>query len=162
MSLLNYRHARRLSFSIMWIKLGIMTVASFLAMYFLMYSMVNSGEDLYLSVNQVWMAGSMATAMVGIELIVMAEMYKNALVRNVLIGVSILATIMLVLFTRYQTGIGDNDFLRSMIPHHSGAILMCANPDLTDAEIRSLCSEITEAQRREIDQMKSIKARLSQ
>ena len=133
----------------MWIKLGIMTVASFLAMYFLMYSMVNSGEDLYLSVNQVWMAGSMATAMVAIELIVMAEMYKNALVRNVLIGVSILATVMFVLFTRYQTGIGDNDFLRWMIPHHSGAILMCANPDLTDAEIRSLCSEISEAQQRE-------------
>lgn len=145
----------------MWIKLGIMTVASFLAMYFLMYSMVNSGEDLYLSVNQVWMAGSMATAMVAIELIVMAEMYKNALVRNILIGVSILATVMLVLFTRYQTGIGDNDFLRSMIPHHSGAILMCANPDLTDAEIRSLCSEISEAQQREIDQMNAIKARLS-
>ena len=146
----------------MWIKLGIMTVVSFLAMYFLMYSMVNSGEDLYLSVNQVWMAGSMATAMVAIELIVMAEMYKNALVRNVLIGVSILATVMFVLFTRYQTGIGDNDFLRSMIPHHSGAILMCANPDLTDAEIRSLCSEISEAQQREIDQMNAIKARLDQ
>ena len=146
----------------MWIKLGIMTVASFLAMYFLMYSMVNSGEDLYLSVNQVWMAGSMATAMVAIELIVMAEMYKNALVRNILIGVSILATVMFVLFTRYQTGIGDSDFLRSMIPHHSGAILMCANPDLTDAEIRSLCSEIIEAQQREIDQMNAIKARLDQ
>ena len=146
----------------MWIKLGIMTVASFLAMYFLMYSMVNSSEDLYLSVNQVWMAGSMATAMVAIELIVMADMYKNALVRNVLIGASILATVMFVLFTRYQTGIGDNDFLRSMIPHHSGAILMCANPDLTDAEIRSLCNDITEAQQREIDQMNAIKARLSQ
>jgi hypothetical protein len=144
----------------MWLKLGIMTLISFAAMYFLMYQMIDSSRDFYFSINQIWMAGSMATAMIAIELIVMYDMYKNALIRNVLIAIGIAATIMLVLFTRYQTAIGDRDFLRSMIPHHSGAILMCSNPKHSDSEIKSLCKEIIESQQREIDQMNSIKARL--
>lgn len=144
----------------MYIKLAVMTVVGFIAMYFLMYQMVNSSGDLILSVNQIWMAGSMAAAMVVIELVVMGEMYKNRTVRYLLILVGIVATIVLVLFTRYQTLIDDRDFLRSMIPHHSGAILMCSNEDLTDVEIRELCREITEGQKREIDQMKAIRARL--
>jgi uncharacterized protein (DUF305 family) len=76
--------------------------------------------------------------------------------RNILIGASTILLIALIAFTRYQTGIYDNDFLRSMIPHHSGAVLMCKNPRLEDPEIRSLCSEIIEGQLREIDQMKAI------
>lgn len=145
----------------MWIKLAVMTVVSFIAMYFLMYSMINTSGDLYLSVNQVWMAGSMTAAMVAIELIVMSDMYKARVVRNTLIVVSVAATIAFVLFTRYQTTIDDKDFLRSMIPHHSGAILMCANPALSDPEIKDLCSQIIESQQREINQMNSILKRLA-
>ena len=63
---------------------------------------------------------------------------------------------MTVLCTRYQTGIGDVGFLRSMIPHHSGAILMCREAAITDPELVKLCGEITESQRREIDQMNRI------
>lgn len=143
-----------------WLKLAVMTALSFVAMYFLMYSMVDSIADLYLSVNQVYMAGSMAAAMIAIELLVMGSMYKERQIRYVLIGVSILLTVVLVLFTRYQTAIYDRDFLRSMIPHHSGAVLMCANENLSDPEIRQLCQQIIESQRAEIDQMNKIKARL--
>jgi uncharacterized protein (DUF305 family) len=144
----------------MWVKLAAMTFFGFISMYFLMYSMVNSSQDLFLSINQVWMAGSMAAAMVVIELVIMGEMYKNRAVRYSLILAGIVATVALVLFARYQTFIDDRDFLRSMIPHHSGAILMCANEDLIDVEIRELCREITDNQKREIDQMKAIRARL--
>ena len=144
-----------------YLKLGLMTLISFIAMYFLMYQMINSSGDFNFSINQIWMAGSMATAMIAIELIVMAEMYKTALIRNIFIGIGIIATIMLVLFTRYQVAIDDKDFLRSMIPHHSGAILMCSNPKLSDPEIKKLCGEIIESQLREIDEMNAIKTRLS-
>lgn len=144
-----------------YLKLGLMTLISFIAMYFLMYQMINSSGDFNFSINQIWMAGSMATAMIAIELIVMAEMYKTALIRNIFIGIGIIATIMLVLFTRYQVAIDDKDFLRSMIPHHSGAILMCSNPKLSDPEIKKLCGEIIESQQREIDEMNAIKTRLS-
>lgn len=138
-----------------------MTGLSFIAMYFLMYSMINSVADLKLNVNNVWMAGSMAAAMIAIELVVMSEMYKNKAARFGLVALSVLLTLVLVLFTRYQVGVGNRDFLRSMIPHHSGAILMCANPDITDPEIQDLCRRIIKGQQAEIDQMNQIKERLS-
>ena len=36
-------------------------------------------------------------------------------------------------------------FCESMIPHHSGAILMCQETSITDAEIVTLCREIVES-----------------
>lgn len=53
-------------------------------------------------------------------------------------------------------------FLRSMIPHHSGAILMCAKAPLRDAEIQRLCKTIIAGQADEIRQMKDKLAALSQ
>lgn len=55
--------------------------------------------------------------------------------------------------------IGDRAFLRSMIPHHSGAILMGRQADIRDAEVKHLCGEIMKSQRREIE-MKVILARV--
>jgi uncharacterized protein (DUF305 family) len=63
---------------------------------------------------------------------------------------------------RTQTLIEDSQFIDSMIPHHSGAILMCRQADLHDSELRGLCREIETAQRQEIQQMRAIKARLGQ
>ena len=140
----------------MWLRLGIMTVVGFVAMYLLMFTMIDTWTDFYQNLNMAYMAGSMTAAMVIIELIVMSVMYKNAKLRNILIGASAVLLVVSVLFTRYQTAIGDEGFLRSMIPHHSGAILMCRKSNLRDPEILKLCSEITESQRREIDQMNRI------
>jgi uncharacterized protein (DUF305 family) len=42
-----------------------------------------------------------------------------------------------------------------MIPHHSGAILMCRKADLKDPEIRRLCGEIIKGQQSEIDWMRA-------
>ena len=61
---------------------------------------------------------------------------------------------------RQQTAIGDVQFLRSMIPHHSGAILMCRQSDLSDAEIKKLCDQIVASQREEISQMEQILRRM--
>lgn len=143
----------------MWLRLGVMTVVGFVAMYLLMFTMIDSGADFVQNLNMAYMAGSMTAAMVVIELAVMSVMYKNAKVRNILIGVSAVLLVVTVLFTRYQTGIGDEGFLRSMIPHHSGAILMCREAAITDPEIVKLCGEITESQRREIVQMNAILSR---
>jgi uncharacterized protein (DUF305 family) len=46
-------------------------------------------------------------------------------------------------------------FLKSMIPHHAGAILMCERASIRDADIRRLCQEIISGQQAEIDQMKA-------
>ena len=56
---------------------------------------------------------------------------------------------------RQQSVIHDRQFLKSMIPHHAGAILMCERAVLDDAEIRELCESIIAGQQREIEQMEA-------
>ena len=64
------------------------------------------------------------------------------------------------LLIRHQTGVSDGQFLKSMIPHHAAALLMCEEADLSDPEIKRLCEGIRAGQQREIDQMKAILERL--
>lgn len=52
-----------------------------------------------------------------------------------------------------QAGIDDRQFLRSMIPHHAGAILVCERAALTDSEVRRLCRQIIDVQEREVAEM---------
>ena len=66
------------------------------------------------------------------------------------------AGIALFLLIRQQVAISDRQFLRSMIPHHSGAILMCEGATLQDQRIKDLCKTIVAGQRSEIDQMRAL------
>ena len=140
--------------------LGIMALLSFVAMYILMYAMVNSFGDVYNNINQVYMAGLMAAPMVVIELVVMRAMYHNKRLNMTLVAASVVVGGLLFAFIRQQTVITDGQFLRSMIPHHSGAILMCREAAIQDQEIRELCGSIIASQQQEIDQMNSILSRL--
>jgi len=56
---------------------------------------------------------------------------------------------------RQQTAITDRQFLKSMIPHHAGAILMCRQNLLQDPELQRLCGKIVSSQQAEIDFMES-------
>ena len=140
--------------------LAIMAVLSFLAMYVLMYAMVDTFGDVYNNVNQVYMAGLMAAPMVVIELVVMRAMYPDKRLNLILVVGSIVLGVLLFTAIRQQTIVTDSQFLRSMIPHHSGAILMCGEAPLQDAEIRKLCESIIAGQQQEIDQMNAILRRL--
>ena len=140
----------------------IMAILSFISMYVLMYSMVNTIGNIYNNFNQFYMAGLMTAPMVVIELLVMGAMYKDKRRNAFIIGASVVLGILLFLFIRQQAAISDNQFLRSMIPHHSGAILMCEEANIEDAEIRELCQSIIASQQAEIDQMKAILDRLQE
>src|SRR5512132_1500140 len=129
-------------------RLGIMTVLSFIAMYFLMYAMVNAVDNVYMNFNQVYMAGLMAAPMVLIELALMGSMYHNKRLNSL---IAVVAAVVLFLLIRRQTAIGDRQFLRSMIPHHAGAILMCNQASIRDAGIKRLCQNILASQQAEID-----------
>jgi uncharacterized protein (DUF305 family) len=141
-------------------RLAIMTVLSLGAMYILMYAMVDTVGDVYNNVNQLYMAGLMAAPMVVIEVFVMRGMYHNKQLNIVLIGGSVALGVMLFVFIRQQTIVTDRQFLRSMIPHHSGAILMCREALIQDQEIRDLCGSIISSQQQEIDQMNAMLRRL--
>ena len=136
-----------------------MLLVSFVAMYFLMYAMVDGLDNVYASWNQVYMAGVMTAAMLVIELALMWSMYPDRKLNLVLLGVGLALGVGCWWGIREQAAIGDAQFLRSMIPHHAGAILMCEEADLSDAELRKLCGQILAAQRTEIAQMKALLGR---
>ena len=128
---------------------------SFLAMYILMYAMVNSFSNVFSNFNQAYMAGLMAAPMMLIELALMGAMYPNKKWNAVIVVASIVALGLFWAGIRRQVAISDKQFLRSMIPHHAGAILMCEQASIRDPEIKKLCEEIVSSQQREIDQMKA-------
>lgn len=132
----------------------------FVAMYVLMYAMTSALQDVYHNVNQVYMAGLMTASMVAIEVPVMRAMYASRPLNAAFVGGSLLALVACYLFIRQQTAVGDRQFLRSMIPHHSSAILMCEEASLRDQEISALCGSIVRGQQAEIDQMRAILRRL--
>jgi uncharacterized protein (DUF305 family) len=141
-------------------QLAFMAALSFISMYVLMYAMVNAAGNVLNNLNQVYMAGLMAAPMVVFELILMKKMYKDRQRNAVIMAASILAALLFFAFIRQQTAVGDRQFLKSMIPHHAGAILMCEQSAVTDPEIEGLCDSIIASQQAEIDQMRAILDRL--
>jgi len=140
-------------------RLLLMTLLHFLAMYVLMYAMVYKFVDVYPNLNQLYMAGIMTVPMIILEILFMGVMYKNS-TKKILICISFSIFILFFIFIRKQTAIDNKQFLKSMIPHHSGAILMCNKASFDDIEIKQLCQKIIPSQQSEIDKMKQILERL--
>jgi hypothetical protein len=136
-------------------RLGLMALLHFGAMFGLMYAMVDRFANALPNINQAYMAGLMTAPMLIFELLLMGSMYpRKGLNAGVLAG----ATLLLIgcfLLIRQQGAVGDAQFLRSMVPHHAGAILMCEKAQLKDPDIKSLCASIEGGQQREIDWMRA-------
>jgi uncharacterized protein (DUF305 family) len=135
--------------------LALMALLSFASMYVLMYAMVDIFDNVQHSFNQVYMAGLMTAPMVIIELALMRSMYPDKKLNAMLLGASVVALIVFWALIRNQAAISDKQFLRSMIPHHAGAVLMCNEAPIADAEVKQLCRGIISSQQAEIRQMKA-------
>lgn len=142
-------------------RLLVMAALSFIAMYILMYAMTDALDNVFANVNQLYMAGLMAAPMVVIELLLMKAMFPNKKLNGLILITSLVAMALFYTGIRKQTAIDDTQFIRSMIPHHSGAILMCNEATITDPELLKLCESISRSQQAEISQMKAILARLT-
>lgn len=147
-------HSKELSLT-MYKKLAIMIVLSFIAMYILMYSMVDVFANVIPNINQFYMAGLMTMPMLIIELLVMGSMYGNKKLNISLVVTGFIALILFFAGIRQQTAVGDKEFLKSMIPHHAAAILMGKEASVTDPEIKELIKNIITSQQAEIEQMKA-------
>lgn len=137
-------------------KLALSLALSYVVMLLLSMSMIREWDHFYLNGSNAWMALVMVAPMGLIMLAVMWSMFGNRTLNVVLV------VVFLALFGgawylgRQETFIGDDQFLRSMIPHHSRAILVCQEADLSDPEVVELCEQIVETQREEIAQMQDI------
>lgn len=145
-----------------YIRFAIMVLLSFGSMYAFMYAMVDVFGNVYPNLNQAYMAGLMAAPMVVFELVLMGSMYPNKRLNIGIIAVSVIVLALFWVAVREQTAISNRQFLRSMIPHHAGAILMCGKASISDSEIKKLCHNILSSQQAQIDQMKGILQRLDE
>jgi hypothetical protein len=148
-------HARHESASGAYIRLAVMGALSFASMYVLMYAMVDRLGNVIPNRNQAYMAGLMTAPMLLFELLLMGSMYAR---RGLNAAIALFSAGMLVvlwLSIRQQVAIGDEQFLKSMIPHHAGAILMCEEASLEAPELVRLCESIIASQREEIEIMRA-------
>lgn len=137
-------------------RLALSIAINTVVMFFLTYALIDSLDHFHPNVNRGYMAVMMAAPMVVVMLLVMGPMYDDRKLNTVLYVMFGALFVAVLTLARSQTLIGDEQFLRSMIPHHSSAIVMCERGTLRDPEIVSLCGDIVKAQKQEIAQMKEI------
>lgn len=139
-----------------WINMGL----GLIVMYLVMFSMIDGTQDFRHNLNMAYMTITMWAPMGIFMLATMPAMFPD---KKLNIGLYVLFAVLTVASfgaTRAQIGIDDRQFVDSMIPHHSGAILMCREAKLADPELKMLCKDIEQAQRKEIEQMGRISDRL--
>lgn len=139
-------------------KLGLALAISFVVMFVTGYARSAAWDHLYLNANRFYMTGAMVAPMALIMLGVMRAMFKHTRLNWIIAGTAAALTVVFWTLVRTQGGVGNEGFLKSMIPHHSAAILVCHEADITDPRIQQLCREIIEAQEREIAEMKALLA----
>ncbi|MBI5278118.1 MAG: DUF305 domain-containing protein [Burkholderiales bacterium] len=133
---------------------------SLAVMYIVMFSMIDGWADFRHNLNTLYMALAMVAPMGITMLATMRGMYASKPLNVALYAALTLVFAGALAATRQQGGIGDGQFIASMIPHHSGAVLMCREAPIQDAELARLCERIATSQRQEIEQMNAIRARL--
>lgn len=142
-----------------YVSLAVQTGVSGVIMYLVMFVMIDDLASFYNNLNMFYMTLMMVAPMVVLMIVAMGHMFQSKRANAALLSACIIVFVGAFALIRTQTTIGDRAFLRSMIPHHSGAILMCREASLQDPQVKALCARIIRSQREEIDEMKAILAR---
>ena len=138
----------------MYKRFAIMAVVMFVAMYFIMYAMIDGLNNLIPNINNLYMTLLMVSAMLIIELWIMKDMYENKKINWIIIIISAAIGIFSWFGIREQINVGDKEFVKGMIPHHAAAVLMSEKANLTDPELIQLQKNILKTQAEEIEFMK--------
>lgn len=136
--------------SMSWGRFAAMIATSTFIMFFLMYQLVYSFDHATLSMNRLLASLVMGCVMTIVMLGFMWPMYRGMGTKIGVLVVAALVGLTLLSVNRSQTLIGDVEFMKSMIPHHSIAINNARKASISDPRVRELADEIIEAQVREI------------
>lgn len=131
-----------------------MIATSTIVMFGLMYLNTYAFEHVLWSETRLWMALVMGACMAVIMLSFMLNMYGNKLVNVTIYGGSAIAFALALWLVRSQATVGDVEYMKAMVPHHSIAILTSERAQISDPRVRKLADEIIASQQREIAEMK--------
>ncbi|MBW0145610.1 DUF305 domain-containing protein [Sphingomicrobium clamense] len=153
---MNETHEGHKSQKQMWMKFAGMIATSTIVMFVLMHQLVYEADHLTFSLNRFIASLVSGSTMVIIMLGFMWSMYRDpALKKMVVVGAAIVF-VGLLFVNRQQVLIGDEGYMRSMIPHHSIAINNSRKATITDPRVRKLADDIMKAQVKEIAEMKML------
>ena len=141
-------------------RFALMMAASFVLMYVLMFSKGFELDHLRLSLTRTYVALLMVGAMSVMMLLFMWRRYRNRRTNYIVLAVSAAVVCLSLFGLRTQAPVGDIQWMKGMIPHHSSAIMTSSYADIKDPEARRLADEIIRQQEAEIAQMKAIIERL--
>ncbi|MGO1751494.1 MULTISPECIES: DUF305 domain-containing protein [Psychroflexus] len=142
-------------------KFFLMLGGSFVAMYITMYLNTYEIDHVWFSLTRVYMVCLGISAMALIMFFFMKNMYKNKKKNiGIILGSILLFFGALGLVRDQKSTVGDVLWMKAMIPHHSIAILTSERADIKDPEVKKLAEEIIKAQRKEIEEMKTMIKRL--
>ena len=137
-----------------WGRFAAMIATSAVIMFFLMYQLVYTPEHATFSLNRLLSALIMGAVMTIVMLGFMWKMYEGQGVKIAVLAVAALAAAGLLATNRSQALIGDSEFMKAMIPHHSIAINNATRAEIHDPRVRELADQIIATQVREIRTMK--------
>lgn len=137
-----------------WGRFAAMIATSAFVMFFLMYQLVYSLDHAMFSINRFVASLVMGSVMSAVMLAFMWSMYRGTTVKMAVLAGSLLLAAGLLVLNRSQQLIGDAEFMKSMIPHHSIAINNARKAKISDPRVRELADQIIESQVREIREMK--------
>ena len=141
-------------------KFFLMLGVSFVIMYTVMFLNVDSTDHIHLSLTRTYMTLLMVSPMALLMLGFMGHMYTNKKTNAIIIVASLSVLIGVFAFLRNQTFVGDVQYMKAMIPHHSSAILTSQQAGIKDPEVRKLADDIIKAQQQEIARMQAMLDRL--
>ena len=137
-----------------WGRFAAMIATSTIIMFFLMYQLVYSWDHALFSLTRLVSSFVMGCVMIAVMLAFMWKMYQPQAAKIIVLGASVVGGIALLAINRDQSLIGDADFMKAMIPHHSIAINNARKADIRDPRVRYLADRITRDQVKEITEMK--------
>lgn len=136
-----------------WGRFAAMIVTSTVIMFFLMYQLVYSWDHALFSLTRLVSSIVMGCVMTAVMLVFMWKMYQPRAMKIIVLATSVFGGLALLTINRDQSLIGDTDFMRAMIPHHSIAINNARKADIRDPRVRYLADRITRDQVKEIAEM---------
>ncbi|TCK83655.1 DUF305 domain-containing protein [Albibacterium bauzanense] len=141
-------------------KFLLMLAISFILMYGIMFLNVDEANHIYLSITRTYMSILMVSAMAVFMLPMMGKMYPNKRLNKIILASAVVVFIAVLTFLRQQTFVGDIQYMKGMIPHHSSAIMTSKNATIKDPEVKKLSEQIIKSQEEEIALMKAYLERL--
>lgn len=130
-----------------------MIATSTIVMFVLTYTNVVDIAHIHFSQERLYMAILMGSAMAIVMMGWMWSMHPDRSRNLAIVGGALVLGVAAFLFSQTQTLVGDVNYMRGMIPHHSIAILTSDRAGIEDVRVRELADEIIAAQRRESAEM---------